>query len=93
MSLIIPIKCFTCGNILADRYSLYLLIINKTNGEILNRFNAYLDEIGIGRDVTSGADTYINVRTVKTREAHAMDFLQFRKMCCRRHILTQVDMD
>ncbi len=48
-----------------------------------------------GKDVPNPAvdrDNYIGITSKKTRAGHVMDFLGFDKMCCRRHMLTQVDM-
>jgi DNA-directed RNA polymerase subunit N (RpoN/RPB10) len=29
----IPVKCFSCGNVLADKYRLYLSEVNRIKGE------------------------------------------------------------
>ncbi len=75
--MIIPIKCFTCGNVLADKYTFFKkeVAAEKTkNGEDVNKV-IYLTED--------------NIR--KTVEGKIMDDLGLTKMCCRRHFLTHVD--
>lgn len=75
--MIIPIKCFTCGNVLADKYDHFKKKVSaeKTrNGEDVNKV-IYLTED--------------NIR--KTIEGKVMDDLGLTKMCCRRHFLTHVD--
>jgi DNA-directed RNA polymerase subunit N (RpoN/RPB10) len=75
--MIIPIKCFTCGNVLADKYAYFKkeVAAEKTkNGEDINKV-IYLTED--------------NIR--KTIEGKVMDDLGLTKMCCRRHFLTHVD--
>tara|TARA_B110000003_G_scaffold44401_1_gene41986 strand:+ start:20895 stop:21131 length:237 start_codon:yes stop_codon:yes gene_type:complete len=75
--MIIPIKCFTCGNVLADKYAYFKKEVSfeKTkNGEDVNKV-IYLTED--------------NIR--KTIEGKVMDDLGLTKMCCRRHFLTHVD--
>ena len=68
----IPIKCFTCGNVLADKYRFYkeqIAANNKDKGELYKNE----DELN------------------KTVEGVVLDNLQLNNVCCRRHILTHVD--
>jgi DNA-directed RNA polymerase subunit N (RpoN/RPB10) len=80
--MIIPIKCFTCGNVLADKYRFYLAevtkkkLAKKISVENLNNVVYLTNEI---RD--------------KSPEGEVLDDLQLKKMCCRRHFLTHVDID
>lgn len=75
--MIIPVKCFTCGNVLADKYLYYIKEVRKikeTNN--MDRQEViYLD--------SSNAK--------KTPEGFVLDKLNLTKMCCRRHMLTHVD--
>lgn len=75
--MIIPIRCFTCGNVLADKYRYYIEEVNKrktAKGMTVNKV-VYFSE-----------DT-----TDKTEEGQVLDELHLRKVCCRRHMLTHVD--
>ena len=77
--MIIPVKCFTCGKVLADKYMYYQMKVRE-----LKR-NA-------GDDVDKVI--YLTQETVrKTPEGKVMDDLGLNKMCCRRHMLAHVDIE
>lgn len=75
--MIIPVKCFTCGTLLADKYRFYV-------EEVRKRKRAK------GMDVDKVV--YLTKEyNDKTPEGDVMDELRLTKMCCRRHFLTHVD--
>ena len=80
--MIIPVKCFTCGMVIADKYRYYLTEVRKKklakNGESsdINKVVYFTKEF---RD--------------KTPEGEVLDELNLTKMCCRRHFLTHVDIE
>jgi DNA-directed RNA polymerase subunit N len=74
--MIIPIKCFTCGTVLADKYEFYIekvATLKQQTGETQQYFSEH--------------------NTKKTIEGHVMDELKLTKPCCRRHMLTHVDIE
>ena len=71
--MIIPVKCFTCGKVLADKYRYYTLAVAQEKGD---RPSAYYVE---------GAK--------KSVEGEVLDRLGLTKQCCRRHMLTHVDIE
>tara|TARA_B100001540_G_C15328753_1_gene426990 strand:- start:179 stop:412 length:234 start_codon:yes stop_codon:yes gene_type:complete len=75
--MIIPVKCFTCGKVLADKYLWYIKEVRKikANNEVDPEDVIYLDETNIK----------------KTAEGKTLDKLKLTKICCRRHMLTHVD--
>ena len=75
--MIIPVKCFTCGNVLADKYLYYQ---NKVRETKLKK-KQDLDDVVYLTDAN----------TEKTIEGKVLDELELKKMCCRRHMLTHVD--
>jgi DNA-directed RNA polymerase subunit N len=80
--MIIPIKCFTCGTLLADKYQYYCEQIRKrklslTGGKIVVDKVVYLTK----------------EYNAKTPEGEVLDELKLNKMCCRRHMLTHVDIN
>ncbi len=77
--MIIPIKCFTCGKVLADKY-LYF----KENVRNM-KLKRGLDEDQV--------EYFTKENTHKTPEGEMMDKLGLNKICCRRHMLTHVDID
>ena len=75
--MLIPIKCFTCGNVLADKYRYYEQEVRK---------------IKINNDMLVENVIYLTKKqTDKTPEGEVMDKLGLHKYCCRRHIFTHVD--
>tara|TARA_X000000950_G_C13384064_1_gene445558 strand:- start:190 stop:417 length:228 start_codon:yes stop_codon:yes gene_type:complete len=75
--MIIPIKCFTCGKVLADKYIYYLEEVKKMK-DVNNKDSViYLTKDNVN----------------KTPEGIVMDKLNLTKMCCRRHFMTHVDIE
>jgi len=79
--MIIPIKCVTCGLVLADKYRYYLEQVRQK--KIEGSHNKVVDKV-----VYFTKDR----ATKKTKEAEVLDELGL-SMCCRRVFLTHVDMD
>ena len=74
--MIIPVRCVTCGKVLA------------------NKWNKYQELVKANPKTDTQGDT-INVRSDKigkTVEGDAMDQLGLKRYCCRRHLLTHVDL-
>lgn len=78
-TMIIPVKCFTCGKVLANKYDFYLREVRKR-------------KLAKGNDT----DTVIYLTSEfseKTPEAQVLDELGLKRPCCRRHVLTHVDIE
>jgi DNA-directed RNA polymerase I, II, and III subunit RPABC5 len=82
--MIIPVKCFTCGTVLADKYRWYQAEVRKLKSE-----GAHAPQSANVSSVLYLTKT----QTEKTPEGKVMDVLGLNKMCCRRHILTHVDIE
>ena len=81
--MIIPVKCFSCGNVLADKYRYYLQEVRKKKLAKAGNMEVELDKV-----------LYLTKEFhEKTAEGEVMDELGFTKMCCRRHILSHVDIE
>lgn len=76
--MIIPIRCVTCNNILAGKWDAYLAEVKKNKARD-------------GRDVDNDIP-YLTKTTVKTAEGRAMDMIGLKRECCRRHVLTCVEL-
>lgn len=75
--MIIPVKCFTCGKVLADTYLYYIQEVMK-------------EKIKKGEDPDDVV--YLTEKNAKkTYEAKVLDKLGYNKLCCRRHMITHVD--
>ena len=82
--MIIPVKCFTCGMVLANKYRYY-------QEEVIKRKMAKK-----GNSETLDVDKVLYLTKEfheKTPEGEVMDSLNLTKMCCRRHLLTHVDIE
>ena len=77
--MIIPVKCFTCGKVLGDKYNYYLEKVREKK---------------LARNMSTTSVIYINENFVdKTPEGEVLDILKLTRMCCRRHMLTHVDIE
>jgi DNA-directed RNA polymerase subunit N (RpoN/RPB10) len=77
--MIIPVKCFTCGCVLADKYRYFQDQVRKI--KISN--NQQIDKV-----------VYLTKKTIdKTPEGIILDDLGLNNPCCRRHMLTHVDIE
>lgn len=76
---LIPIKCFTCGTLIADKYDYYCEEVRRRK---LNNGNNNLE---IKKVVYMTKDF-----SEKTIEGEVLDEIGLMKICCRKHILTQV---
>ena len=71
--MIIPVRCFTCGKVIGDKYLYYKKEVEKTKSE----------------------DTIINVNAKnvqQTVEGKVLDKLGLKRYCCRRAMLTHIDL-
>jgi DNA-directed RNA polymerase subunit N (RpoN/RPB10) len=77
--MIIPVKCFTCGCVLADKYRFYQDRVRKMK---------------IEKGVNVDKVIYLTKKNIeKTAEGIVLDELGLYDPCCRRHMLTHVDIE
>lgn len=72
--MIIPVRCFTCGKVLGNKWKEYKVKVKKEEEK---------EEL----EYMTGE----NVK--KTVEGSVLDEMGIEKMCCRRHMLTHVDIE
>jgi DNA-directed RNA polymerase subunit N (RpoN/RPB10) len=75
--MLIPVKCFSCGKELSSYWRMYERDVRK-------------------KKLASGVNDVIyltKANTEKTAEGEVLDKLRIKKMCCRRHILTHVEIE
>ena len=75
--MIIPVKCFTCGKVIGNKYLYFKRVVRA---EKLKKSIDPDDVIYLTED---------NIK--KTPEGKCLDDLGLTKICCRRHMLTHVD--
>lgn len=81
--MIIPIRCFTCGKVLADKYDYYVEEVAKLEKLVTTP----------GKPETSKAAELKPPKFfdgIKTKEI--LDNLKLTRYCCRRHMISTVDM-
>ena len=76
--MIIPVKCFTCGKVLADKYRWYQAEVRKAK---------------VDRGMNVDKVVYFTKENKEKPRREILDKLQLNKMCCRRHMLTHVDIE
>ena len=77
--MIIPVKCFTCGHVLGDKYLFYLRRVREFKLQNEDK----IDKV-----------VYLTTEhTKKSPEGQVLDELNLKKMCCRRHMLSHVDIE
>jgi DNA-directed RNA polymerase subunit N (RpoN/RPB10) len=77
--MIIPIKCFNCGNVLANKYRYYCEEVRRRK---------------IDRDLKVDKVIYLTSEyNTKTPEGEVLDELGLNKLCCRSLMLTHVDIE
>jgi len=75
--MLIPVKCFTCGTVIGDKYVYYQEEVVK---------------IKIQRQINPDVIQYLDHTKIdKTVEGEVLDTLRLTKLCCRRHMLTHVN--
>lgn len=82
--MLIPIKCFTCGKEISSLYRHYEREVRK---------KAYDRESRKKNTNTNDVIYLTKVNTDKTAEGEVLDSLNLDKMCCRRHLLTHVEIE
>lgn len=92
--MIIPIRCFTCGKVLADKWNFYKekadAIDTRFEKQQLTKYDAFDIETKIKREEEGETKMYKNLEPTYKKEI--LDSLGLNKMCCRRHMITHVDM-
>ena len=77
--MIIPVKCFTCGKVLGNKYEYYQKEVRR---------------LKMARGMEVDKVVYLTEEFVdKTPEGEVLDKLGLNKMSCRRHLLTHVDIE
>ena len=77
--MIIPIRCVTCGNVLANKYRYFQEQVKKKK---------MCDNIPLDK-----VQYLTNKNMDKTAEGTILDELKLTSSCCRRHMLTHVDIE
>ena len=78
--MIIPVRCFTCGKVLADKWEYYKEQVDKA------------DKADKAEKAAEKAETTSDRRFDKVKTGKILDDMGLERMCCRRHMLGHVDL-
>ena len=74
--MIIPIRCMNCGKLIGDKWRAYQELLTQSRGDSKENSIMYID----------------GTHAIETPEGKALKQLRLRRMCCRKHFLTHVDL-
>jgi DNA-directed RNA polymerase I, II, and III subunit RPABC5 len=77
--MIIPVRCFGCGGVLADKYRHYQELVKK-------------NKLAKGLSLTK-IEYFTAEHATKTVEGTVLDELGITRACCRARMLTHVDIE
>jgi DNA-directed RNA polymerase subunit N len=82
--MIIPVRCYTCGEILADKWIPYITAVQNDKNSEEGKINPETDLLEL---------KYIDIKNStpeKSIEGKVLDELELHKYCCRRMMLGNV---
>lgn len=79
--MIIPVRCFTCGKVLGNKWEFYL-------EQVRQRRIANGDQ---GQDINDVVVYFNASNAKKTDEGEVCDMLKLTRPCCRKTMLAHVD--
>jgi len=82
--MIIPIRCFTCGEVIADKWEPFVKLINEKKVDSSKKVD---DENNLDIEYIKITD---DGSIKKSVEGEALDELNMHKYCCRRMFLGNV---
>ena len=95
--MIIPIRCFTCGKVIADKYDYYIKESEKlklesahTQAQGAKQQKETPQEKAAAKEAAQEAYDTRHFDTIRTGKL--LDNMGLVRYCCRRHMLSTVDM-
>lgn len=83
--MIIPVRCFTCGKVLANKWNYYKDKLKESKDKVAQKRVEEDEDLDMHeRDPMVYFD--------KNIQKELLDELGLKRMCCRRHMLTHVDL-
>ena len=75
--MIIPVRCFTCNNMIGSKWNKYLELLNEKNVGESDNILSINHNIKSVKDITNNKDIF--------------EKLNINRYCCKRHLLAHVD--
>ena len=82
--MIIPMRCYTCGEVMADKWIPYITAVQDEKNKIKENVNSKTNNLDLRYIDTN------NPSPEKSIEGKILDEMNLHKYCCRRMILTNV---
>ena len=82
--MLIPVRCYTCGEVLADKWVAYISAVQNDKNDAVSEVDSEKDLLEL---------KYIDVKNSnpeKSIEGKVLDELELHKYCCRRMMLGNV---
>lgn len=78
--MIIPVRCYTCGKLLSNKEKTYKTIV-------------YRKKLALKKNINDESVLNINDKDIKkTPEGEAMDEIGLTRYCCRKIMMTNVEL-
>lgn len=89
--MLIPVRCYTCGKVVGNKYNDYLRLVESHRVAL----NPSSEKDGTPKSVVEQSEFAIQSGDItlahRTPEGKALDDLKLKRYCCRRMLLTHVD--
>ena len=90
--MLIPIRCFTCGKVLADKYDFYLKEVQKLQKSGENTKDKPKEKNSAKDTAAKKAEAEEYKHFEALRTGPILDKMGLNRYCCRRHMLGTVDL-
>lgn len=87
--MIIPIRCFTCNKVLGDKWNYYKNRVREMEDARHQKSKGSVDD---GQDTEPDVTMRTSSDRPKEPRGELLDEMGLTRMCCRRHMLTHVDL-
>jgi DNA-directed RNA polymerase subunit N (RpoN/RPB10) len=91
--MIIPVKCFTCGKVLADKWVAYETEVDKLMQHDTDEKKSVAKKSKGTATTTSSTPMQMHASFDTHVRGQVLDKLGLTKICCRRHMLGHVNFD
>ena len=95
--MIIPVRCFTCGKVIGNKYDKYLELLQSDYSAVccpctLSFTHATRVACAQPTDLQCWSHSHGRIYACLCAQGDALDALGLKRYCCRRMLLTHVDL-
>ena len=85
--MIIPIRCFTCNNKIANKYEAYNLALEKKKQNLNEEKDEQILTTEIIKNIKNGDN-----ENLKSLIGQTLDDIGIKRYCCRRHFIGHIEL-